>query len=153
MERRCSRCQAVKNEDEFAGPFNSRARKDIYCRPCRAAYGRDHYVKNRQHYIDNAKRRQRIQIEERMAFLQAFLETHPCVDCGENDVVVLEFDHLGNKCFDVSNGLRYRRWEAVLAEIEKCEVVCANCHRRRTTRRGGYRRLRWMSNHPQGRLF
>jgi hypothetical protein len=153
MERRCSRCQATKHEDDFAGPYNSKARKDIYCRPCRAAYGREHYLKNRQRYIDNAKKNQRIQIEERMAFLQSFLETHPCVDCGERDVVVLEFDHLGDKCFDISNGLRYRKWETVLAEMEKCEVVCANCHRRRTMRRGRHRRLKWLMSDPQRRLF
>ena len=153
MERRCARCNEMKNEDEFAGPSKSKSVKDCYCRPCRAAYKQEHYKKNRQRYIDKAKERQRLQIEERMIFLQQFLEAHPCVDCGESDVVVLEFDHVQEKSFDISNGLRYRRWEAVLAEMEKCEVVCANCHRRRTTTRGSYRRSKWMPSDPQGRLF
>jgi cytochrome c551/c552 len=31
-------------------------------------------------------------------------------------------------------------WELVAAEIAKCEVRCANCHRRRTAAVGGYYR-------------
>ncbi len=127
--------------------------RDCYCRPCRAAYKQEHYKKNRQRYIDNAKKNQRAQIVERMTFLQAFLETHPCVDCGERDPVVLEFDHLGEKCFNVSSGLRFRKWELVLAEMEKCEVVCANCHRRRTMRRGSHLRSTWGTSELQRRLF
>jgi hypothetical protein len=51
--------------------------------------------------------------------------------------MVLEFDHLKEKRFDIGAGLPDRNWEALLEEMEKCEVVCANCHRRRTARRLG----------------
>jgi len=74
------------------------------------------------------------------ALLLQYLEEHPCVDCGEDDVVVLEFDHLRDKARGISK-MRNHRWESVLAEIAKCEVVCANCHRRRTARRGGWYRI------------
>jgi hypothetical protein len=50
---------------------------------------------------------------------------------------VLEFDHLRDKAFDVAQALPYRNWPSILAEIEKRQVVCANCHRRRTARRNG----------------
>jgi hypothetical protein len=59
------------------------------------------------------------------------------VDCGETDPLVLEFDHLRDKRFNIGNALPYRNWASILAEIEKCAVVCANCHRRRTARRIG----------------
>ncbi len=75
-----------------------------------------------------------------MPLIVQFLKEHPCLDCGEDDVVVLEFDHIGDKLFDVSFGLRSRNWDDVLAEIEKCEVVCANCHRRRTAKTRGFLR-------------
>jgi excinuclease UvrABC ATPase subunit len=66
-----------------------------------------------------------------------YLLEHPCVDCGETDIVVLEFDHVrGQKKNAISNmittGLSVKR---IMAEIKKCEVVCANDHRRRTARR------------------
>ncbi len=66
-----------------------------------------------------------------------YFSTHPCCDCGETDPLVLEFDHLRDKRFNIGSALPYRNWESILAEIEKCEVVCANCHRRRTGRRLG----------------
>jgi hypothetical protein len=50
---------------------------------------------------------------------------------------VLEFDHLRDKEFGIGAGLVQKGWETILAEIEKCEVVCANCHRRRTAQRQG----------------
>ena len=66
-----------------------------------------------------------------------YLRTHACVDCGETDLLVLEFDHLRDKKYNIAEMInRDFTWASILREIEKCEVVCANCHRRRTyTRR------------------
>ena len=66
-----------------------------------------------------------------------YFVVHPCVDCGERDPVVLEFDHLRDKRLAISSQLHGRNWQTILDEIEKCEVLCANCHRRRTARRRG----------------
>lgn len=71
-----------------------------------------------------------------------FLCAHPCVDCGERDPVVLEFHHVREKKRDnVACLLRGTyEWRTVAAEIAKCVVLCANCHRRRTAvSRGDYR--------------
>jgi hypothetical protein len=95
---------------------------------------------HRQRYIDQAQRRKKALVAERLVYLLAYLREHPCVDCGESDPVVLEFDHLRDKEFCVGQGFWDRRWQSVLDEIAKCEVVCANCHRRRTARRGGFAR-------------
>lgn len=62
-----------------------------------------------------------------------YLQARSCADCGEDDWVVLEFDHLRDKSAGVAELVAGGyRWESVLEEIEKCEVVCANCHHRRT---------------------
>jgi 5-methylcytosine-specific restriction endonuclease McrA len=72
----------------------------------------------------------------------AFLRAHPCLDCGERDTVVLEFDHVGPKRAEVSTLVRRGVLEPVLlAEMARCEIVCANCHRRRTARRQGWWRI------------
>jgi hypothetical protein len=49
--------------------------------------------------------------------LLQYFRTHPCVDCGERDPVVLEFDHLGEKSFNIGQALPYRNWQSILAEI------------------------------------
>lgn len=107
------------------------------CRPCRSDYKREHYLANRQRYVDQAQVRKRALRLERTTYLIEFFKSHPCADCGENDPVVLEFDHLADKAFNIGAALPYRNWQSILDEIAKCDVVCANCHRRRTARRRG----------------
>jgi len=139
---RCCRCKEVKPADDFAWRRKGRGQRDSHCRPCRSAYGKEHYAANKQRYIDQAavvKTRVRL---ERTLHLIEFFKSHPCLDCGEPDPVVLEFDHTGHKHFDVGAGLVHYRWSLVLEEMAKCEVVCANCHRRRTARRRGALRAR-----------
>jgi hypothetical protein len=92
---------------------------------------------NKQRYIDQARVRKEAIRLERTRYLLSFFEGHPCVDCGESDPVVLEFDHLSDKSFAIGTKLVQFAWQTILDEIEKCEVVCANCHRRRTARRRG----------------
>jgi hypothetical protein len=136
--RRCGRCKTEKPVEDFAWRRRRLEQRDNYCRPCRAAYKQEHYRANRRRYIESAMRRKRALVLERIEYLVAYLREHPCVDCGETDPVVLEFDHLRDKEFEIGAGLRDRHWQSVLDEIAKCDVVCANCHRRRTARRGGF---------------
>lgn len=59
----------------------------------------------------------------------------PCADCGiQYPGYVMQFDHLSDKRFPLSNA-RSESVKTLLAEIAKCEVVCANCHAERTFRR------------------
>jgi hypothetical protein len=70
--------------------------------------------------------------------------THPCADCGESDPVVLTFDHVrGTKRGNVSDMVRDGLGlETIKAEMEKCDVVCYNCHSLRTQERSGAYRWR-----------
>ena len=65
--------------------------------------------------------------------VHAYLATHARVDCGERDPAVLDVDHRRDKSANVGALVHLGApWGAVAAEVEKCEVRCANCHRRRT---------------------
>jgi hypothetical protein len=139
--KRCGRCGQLKPFAEFAWRRKHKGQRHNYCRPCHAEYHREHYLANKDRYIAQAAKLKTGLRLERTRRLLDYFETHPCVDCGESDPVVLEFDHLRDKSFDVCAKLVTYRWERILEEIRKCEVVCANCHRRRTARRRGALRI------------
>jgi hypothetical protein len=68
-----------------------------------------------------------------------YLKKHPCVDCGEDNPVVLEFDHVGDKTSNVADLISQRSSVSRLKnEMSRCEVRCANCHRIKTAERGGW---------------
>ena len=56
-------------------------------------------------------------------------------NCGEADPVVLERDHMGNKVGNVADLVHQRVvWGTILEELEKYQIRCANCHRRKTAK-------------------
>ena len=101
---------------------------------------RRHYAKHREKVIAKAKLYSKAAKSRVRAFINAHLVANPCVDCGEADIVVLEFDHIGDdKKFNISDATRHGYgMDKVIAEIAKCEVRCANCHRKKTYERGGW---------------
>ena len=135
--KRCSMCGQTKPFDDFMWNRKSTGKRDSYCRPCRSVYKQAHYP------ATSSATSTTHELCVRLSLCRGrhgcpLSGTHPCVDCGETDPVVLEFDHLREKLFDIGRGIRDKNWDLLLAEIAKCEVVCANCHRRRTARRGGF---------------
>jgi hypothetical protein len=97
---------------------------------------RRHYEANKDRMKERAKA---YTIKKRIALrrlVMAYLLEHPCVDCGEDDPVVLEFDHRepAAKSFNIGDGVsRAYGTQRVKDEIAKCDVRCANCHRRKTS--------------------
>ena len=69
-----------------------------------------------------------------------YLLEHPCVDCGEEDPIVLEFDHIDPS--KKSKGIAVLRghvsMERLVKEMKKCIVRCSNCHRRKTAAQFGH---------------
>jgi hypothetical protein len=90
--------------------------------------------------------------EPLMKIVSAYLASHPCVDCTEGDPIVLDFDHRGDKSANVSDLVASAAPSALLrAEMAKCDIRCANCHRRKTVREvGGYRLRALSSATPDG---
>lgn len=92
-------------------------------------YQKNHYKKNTQYYKDKAKENKdllRTKINE-IKF------SSECKECGESHIACLDFHHTEpeKKDFSISNAVS-RGWklDKILNEIEKCEILCANCHRK-----------------------
>jgi hypothetical protein len=139
----CRVCRLPKPATEFPIRSHKTGTRHHICRSCKSDYHREWWAKNRVVQMPriklNRQRRYR-EIEQR---IWDHLFMHPCVDCGEADVAVLHFDHLRDKVNDISTMFRRQRsWKAVLEEIAKCEVRCANCHARKTAREQGNYKLR-----------
>ena len=97
-------------------------------------YARAYYERNKERVKAKAAEGNRNQRLRHRIRIYEYLLAHPCIDCGESDPLVLEFDHRdpNQKLFSVSEGANQTwRWERIEAEIAKCDVRCANCHRRR----------------------
>ncbi len=145
--RRCTRCTELKPEAAFAMRRRHAATRFSYCRTCASVYRRSHYERHRETYIARAAEQKRATRLANRALICMYLQTHPCVDCGETDPVVLDFDHGGStrKEMTISRMANNRSWESVLREVRKCQVRCANCHRRRTARQFSWTRLMYRS--------
>lgn len=133
----CSKCKEEKPLSEFHFKNKEKGKRNAYCRVCTTKYSREHYRRN----ISRERPRRILYGRKRLGEIRAqyveYLKKHSCVDCGEQDPVVLEFDHVRGEKLSAVSTLFNRRigWEGILAEIEKCDVVCANCHRRRTAKK------------------
>lgn len=138
-------CTNIEHNVELPiSQFNRNSSKidglDTYCRECRRDY-------NRRYYQTKAGRKEKVRAladeskRKIKEYVIIYLSTHPCVDCGESDPVVLEFDHreTSNKIDSVAKIVSSSfSIQKVIAEIAKCDVRCANCHRRKTAKTFNY---------------
>lgn len=92
-----------------------------------------HYLKNKDKMKKRAVKFKTAARERNRKFSDDYKRKHPCVDCGEDDIVVLQFDHVnGDKDKEVSIMInKAYSLERIQREIDKCEIRCANCHLRR----------------------
>lgn len=131
----CTQCRQVLPLDQFyrnGVDSKGNARYRSSCKNCKNASDKRVYdVEKSRQWASLIMRRKR-------AVVNNYLLTHPCIDCGEADPVVLEFDHVkGTKVKAVSQMVANKAPDnLIIKEIEKCEVRCANCHRRVTAKRG-----------------
>lgn len=111
-----------------------------YCNKCQREYTRADYAKNKEKYVARALKNKERYKQEMYEWLVAYYALHPCVDCGESDPIVLDFDHRdsNDKEDEVSNMMRNGRYRAAKKEVDKCDVRCSNCHRRRTAKQHGW---------------
>jgi hypothetical protein len=132
----CKRCGREKHRDEFG--YRPDGRTNSYCKPCKLEYDKEYYQKSagRRDWQRNKNEESRARNKE---YVWKTLEQSPCVDCGEDDPTVLQFDHVrGEKLNGVMTMVQQSvSIKKLKEEIAKCEVRCANCHMRATAKRAG----------------
>jgi hypothetical protein len=134
----CTKCNVEKDETEFSWSIRGEKRHSA-CNKCRAEERMDYYQRNKQKELKYKSERQANKREDARRFVFAYLQNHPCVDCGESDPYVLTFDHVaGVKKMNISQMVNQGySLDAIQREISLCVVRCANCHMRVEKQRRG----------------
>ena len=131
----CGICKKEKKEDQFNWKKKG-IKRATTCRECHNEYLKKHYEKNREKYIKKSRiNNKNMVIRNRLKMIE-FLKDKECSNCGEKDPVVLEFHHPNDDkkhpvATLLTNGYS---WSAIKREIDKCIILCANCHRRETAK-------------------
>lgn len=146
MELTCTRCRKTKPSTEFNWKIVG-IKRAKHCKECSRAYIRSHYANNKDYYLSKARRRNLRIKTQAIQYIGNYLQSHPCIDCGEKDILVLEFDHRdrNSKIGDINSIISGSgSLEKVSEEISKCDVRCANCHRRKTARENASWKLKYV---------
>lgn len=130
----CDKCQLPKEDVEFVFKRKAKNERRNTCRSCCKEYTKEHYKRNKSVYVERAKKFTSEQTQSNRHNLFLYLSDKRCVDCGNPDFRVFDFDHKEGtkKVNNISNMVFRYNWNTILLEIEKCEIRCANCHRIKT---------------------
>lgn len=127
--KHCPKCNTDKEVEEFCINRERADGRQGYCRRCMSEATKKCYRNNyKKHYNKQKERNQGL-----YRFLREYKESKPCVDCGKfYPFYVYDFHHRekDEKDFTISE-MRKRRMgiDRIKAEIEKCDLLCSNCHR------------------------
>lgn len=107
-----------------------------------AKAAKKHYENNKEEIKERAKLNKVESVGKNKQFIWDYLKESQCKECGEKDPIVLQFDHLGNKKGNISDMTNSGcSLKTLNEEIDKCQILCANCHLKKTAKE-----LDWYKN-------
>ena len=145
----CNLCKTFKKIEDYNKSSNKSDGLNSGCRDCTSKLARKNWndPDKRNHYIRNHYKRKDRYVKRNCEYVWRYLSNNPCVDCGEDNIVVLEFDHISDKVYNISELMnRGCALNTLKKEIEKCEVRCANCHRLKTAKDFNWGILKYQEN-------
>lgn len=134
--KKCIRCLSEKPLNEFYKNIGNKDGLQGECIVCTKARVMVPVLKNgksrKEATRENRKRYIRF---NKFKIIEYLSSSGGCIVCGEKDPVVLEFDHLSDKKIEVTKLVHKGcSWYSILQEIKKCQILCANCHRKKTSK-------------------
>lgn len=133
----CTTCHKKKQLKSFNKNKTKSDKLNSTCRLCSHLRSKLYYKENRNYHLIQIKKRRRLQLKKLHDFIIYYLKQHPCIDCGEKNIIVLHFDHKNpkEKGFEIARGVGWGiSLDRLKQEIKKCVTRCANCHLKRTAK-------------------
>jgi len=123
--KHCPTCDTTKPLTEFYKDASHWTGYSAQCRACKQIYFQTHDYSEKRHA------RNRVLRQQNQILTDEYKRSRACCKCGEDDPICLDFHHTNknDKSYTIGGRLG-QKWNTLLLEIEKCIVICANCHRK-----------------------
>lgn len=138
--KECIKCKIKKYLNEFWKKSKSKDWLQSICKVCKRDYNNNYYKNKSLEYKYNKKIVSNKRQKKILEYIFNIKLERWCIDCWYNKyAAALQFDHIHSKVSSISKMVKeWNSLNTILAEIEKCEVRCANCHHIRTSKQFGW---------------
>jgi transcription elongation factor Elf1 len=129
MNKYCKKCNTEKSKNQFSYKSKTRGILQSVCKDCQNKYTKQHYKEKTSYYVERQKRRRK---KIKQEFIE-FKKTLKCSRCSEDDFVCLDFHHIDPSQKEISIATAIHNslsMEKIKQEVDKCIVLCSNCHRK-----------------------
>ena len=127
--KRCQHCKTLLPLSEFSKDKHESDGVQGNCKKCVRVYHKKYYTENKERYLLGIRKNER----EIKNWYINYKSTLVCIICGEDDPICLDFHHRNPSKKEVNITTAIRDcWSRsrILKELEKCDIVCSNCHRK-----------------------
>jgi hypothetical protein len=140
----CKKCKALKDEEAFSFRNKKKLQRHSACKDCTRVISTEWYNNNKTRHGATSKtahKKWRAKMKREAVAVVNEIKKGPCLDCKQTfNPWQMQFDHLdpSTKKFNIASAVHVAymiKLPEILAEIAKCELVCANCHATRTHNR------------------
>lgn len=121
----CTKCKLEKPISQFNKNISKKDGLQSECKQCHNSLYKQYYTTNKDKFRTNSFNR-RNNIKQ---FLNE-IKIKGCSMCDENDIACLDFHHIRDKEYTISQLIKTENFTKIKTEVEKCIVLCANCHRK-----------------------
>jgi hypothetical protein len=126
----CSKCKVEKENEEFGISSKTKDGFNSWCKPCVRERSKQWY----KIHFETSKKKSSKRVQARREWFNQMKQSLECIKCGENHISCLDFHHIDptKKGFGIANSINDVSFskEQILEEIEKCAILCSNCHKK-----------------------